>query len=85
MKMPTIRRMWTFYKHIVLQEGLGIRHRNQEQVLAQNAFYLGAQTTLQALLAVRHTDPFELYFFCLPVVKLETDAHIPATFERRTA
>ena len=49
MKMPTIRRMWTFYKHIVLQEGLGIRHRNQVQVLAQNAFYLGAQTTLQAL------------------------------------
>jgi len=49
MKMPTIRRMWTFYKHVVLQNGLGITRRNEVQVLAQNAFYLGAQTTLQAL------------------------------------
>ena len=49
MKMPTIRRMWTFYKHIVLQDGLGITRRNEAQVLAQNAFYLGARTTLQAL------------------------------------
>jgi hypothetical protein len=42
--------MWTFYKHIVLQEGLGISRRNELQ--AQNAFYLGAQTTLQALAAL---------------------------------
>lgn len=49
MKMPTIRRLWTFYKSIVLQDGLGITRRDEVLVLAQNAFYLGAQTTLQAL------------------------------------
>jgi hypothetical protein len=52
MKMPTIRRMWTFYKSIVLRDGLGITRRNDVQILAQNAFYLGAQTTLQALAAL---------------------------------
>lgn len=49
MRMPTIRRMWTLYKRTVLQEGLGFTRRNDVQVLAQNAFYLGAQSTLQAL------------------------------------
>lgn len=48
MKMPTIRRMWTFYKRDVLRE-VGITRRDEVQVLAQNAFYLGAQCTLQAL------------------------------------
>jgi hypothetical protein len=48
MKMPTIRRMWTFYKRHVLQE-VGITRRNHMQILAQNAFYLGAHSTLQAL------------------------------------
>lgn len=52
MKMPTIRRLWIFYKAIVLQDGLGITRRNDVQILAQNAFYLGAQTTLQALNAL---------------------------------
>jgi hypothetical protein len=49
MKMPTIWRMRAFYKHIVLRDGLGITRRNEVQALAQNALYLGAQTTLQAL------------------------------------
>lgn len=48
MKMPTIRRMWTFYKRDILRE-VGITRRGRTQVLAQNAFYLGAQCTLQAL------------------------------------
>jgi hypothetical protein len=48
-KMPTIRRMGSMYKRTMLQEGLGITRRNEVQMLAQNAFYLGAQTTLQAL------------------------------------
>lgn len=57
MQMPTIRRMWTLYKRTVLQEGLGITRRNDVQVLAQNAFYLGAQSTLQALaLLLEHGD-----------------------------
>lgn len=53
MKMPTIRRLWTFYKAIVLQDGLGITRRNDVQILAQNAFYLGAQTTLKSRRASR--------------------------------
>lgn len=48
MKMPTIRRMWLFYKRDVLRE-MGITRRDEVQVLAQNAFYFGAYSTLQAL------------------------------------
>jgi len=48
MKMPTIRRMWTFYKRDVLT-ALGVRSGTRTQVLAQNAFYLGARCTLQSL------------------------------------
>lgn len=48
MKMPTIRRMWLFYKRGVLRK-LGVTRRDEVQVLAQNAFYFGAYTTLQAL------------------------------------
>lgn len=48
MKMPTIRRMWTFYKRDVLRE-IGVTRRDEVQVLTQNAFYSGAQCTLQAL------------------------------------
>lgn len=48
MKMPTIRRMWTFYKRDVLRE-LGVTRRDEVQVLAQNAFFSGARCTLQAL------------------------------------
>jgi hypothetical protein len=35
MQMPTIRRMWTLYKRVVLQKGLGITRRNDVQVLAR--------------------------------------------------
>jgi DNA-binding FadR family transcriptional regulator len=49
MKMLTLRHMWTMYKRTMLQEGLGITRRNEVQILVQKAFYLGAQTTLQAL------------------------------------
>jgi hypothetical protein len=52
MKMPTLRRMWTFYKRDVLRDALragGITPRTHAQVLAQSAFYLGARCTLQSL------------------------------------
>lgn len=51
-KMPTIRCLWTFYKRDVLGDALrlgGITPRTHAQVLAQSAFYLGAQSTLQSL------------------------------------
>lgn len=48
MKMPTIRRMWAFYKRDVLRE-VGVTRRDEVQVLTQNAFYFGAYSTLQAL------------------------------------
>lgn len=44
--------MWTFYKRDVLHNALrraGITPRGHAQVLAQNAFYTGAQRTLQSL------------------------------------
>ncbi len=44
-----IRHLWTMYKQVVLHEGLGRYKRDHIQVLAQNAFYLGAQTTLKVL------------------------------------
>jgi len=58
MKMPTIRKLWTLYKRDVLQE-LGITRRNDVQVLAQNAFYFGAYTTLQALAALLEVGDVE--------------------------
>lgn len=50
--MPTTRRLWTFYKRDVLREALragGITPHIYAQVLAQNAFYLRARSTLQSL------------------------------------
>lgn len=47
--MPSMRHLWKSYKRDVLQEGLGITRRNEVQILAQNAFYLGAQSVLQCL------------------------------------
>lgn len=47
--MPSLRRLWTMYKRQILQKELRIVRRNEVQILAQNAFYLGAYSTLQAL------------------------------------
>lgn len=55
MKMPTIRRLWLFYKRDFLRDALregGIRPRIHAQVLAQDAFYLGARSMLQSLAAL---------------------------------
>ena len=52
MKVPTIRRLSALYKRDVLRDALrvgGITPRIHAQVLAQNAFYLGARRTLQSL------------------------------------
>lgn len=53
MKMPTLRRLWTFYRRDVLREALYVaditQRRRHVEVLVQNAFYLGAQSTLQSL------------------------------------
>lgn len=45
----SIRRLWVMYKRAVLQECLGRYKRDHVQVLAQNAFYLGAQSTQKVL------------------------------------
>ena len=45
----SIRSLWLLYKNIVLRDALGIRRRNEVQILTQNAFYLGAQCVLQCL------------------------------------
>ena len=45
----SIRRLWVMYKRAVLQECLGRYKRDHVQVPAQNAFYLGAQSTLKVL------------------------------------
>lgn len=47
--MPSLRHLWNNYKRTVLQEGLGIRQRNEVEILTQNAFYLGARSVLQCL------------------------------------
>ena len=49
MPMPTLRRMWTAYKRTVLQEGFGLSRRDPAQLLAQDAFYMGARSVLHAL------------------------------------
>jgi hypothetical protein len=37
----SVRRLWTMYKRVVMQEGLGRTKRDKVQVLTQNAFYSG--------------------------------------------
>lgn len=52
MTIPTIRKLWAFYKRDVLHDALreaGITSRTHAQVLAQSAFYGGARSMLQVL------------------------------------
>jgi hypothetical protein len=41
----SLRRLWTMYKKLLLEDGLGRR----DQVLAQAAFYSGARAVLKVL------------------------------------
>lgn len=55
---PSLRRLWTMYKKLLVEDGLGRR----DQVLAQAAFYSGARGVLKVLgyLAERgETDELE--------------------------
>ena len=42
---PSLRRMWTLYKSLLVEDGFG-RH---DQILAQAAFYSGARCVLKVL------------------------------------
>jgi hypothetical protein len=42
---PSLRRLWTMYKKLLVEDGLGRR----DQVLAQSAFYAGARGVLKVL------------------------------------
>jgi hypothetical protein len=44
-RTPTLRRLWTMYKKLLVEDGLGRR----DQVLAQAAFYSGARAILKVL------------------------------------
>lgn len=39
---PSLRKMWTFYKHLLVEDGFDRRN----QILAQAAFYSGARCVL---------------------------------------
>jgi hypothetical protein len=43
--VPSLRRLWTMYKKLLVEDGLGRR----DQVLAQGAFYSGARAVLKVL------------------------------------
>ncbi len=42
---PSLRRMWTLYKKLLVEDGASRR----DQVLAQGAFYAGARCVLKVL------------------------------------
>lgn len=42
---PSLRKMWTFYKHMLVKDGFNRR----DQILAQGAFYSGARCVLRVL------------------------------------
>jgi hypothetical protein len=42
---PSLRKMWTFYKRLLVEDGFGRR----DQVVAQAAFYSGARCVLKVL------------------------------------
>jgi hypothetical protein len=42
---PSLRRMWTMYKKLLIEDGVSRRN----QVLAQGAFYSGARCVLKVL------------------------------------
>jgi hypothetical protein len=42
---PSLRRMWTMYKRILVEDGASRR----DQILAQGAFYSGARCVLKVL------------------------------------
>jgi hypothetical protein len=44
-RTPSLRRMWTMYKNLLVEDGMSRR----DQVLAQGAFYSGAQCVLKVL------------------------------------
>jgi hypothetical protein len=44
-RTPSLRRMWTIYKALLVQDGLSRR----DQILAQGAFYSGARCVLKVL------------------------------------
>ena len=42
---PSLRKMWTLYKHLLVEDGFGRR----DQVVAQAAFYSGARCVLKVM------------------------------------
>jgi hypothetical protein len=57
MTAPSLRRLWTMYKKILAEEGMGRR----DLILAQQSFYGGARAVLKVLaFLLEHGDDEEM-------------------------